>query len=84
MTQSLFAPDFTNTGYDYSVQYKSPKAIEIFQEWYDNRLARLNLPYESRLVNTRFGKTHILVTGKAKAPPLIFLHNNLDDVMEMI
>jgi pimeloyl-ACP methyl ester carboxylesterase len=40
---------------------------------YDRQLARLNLPYESRMLSTRFGITHVLELGPNAAPPLVVL-----------
>jgi pimeloyl-ACP methyl ester carboxylesterase len=40
---------------------------------YDRQLERLELPHESRMVNTRFGNTHVLVLGPQAAPPIVVL-----------
>jgi pimeloyl-ACP methyl ester carboxylesterase len=40
---------------------------------YDRQLARLNLPYESHMVSTRFGSTHVLALGPKAAPPVVVL-----------
>lgn len=40
---------------------------------YESRLARLPGPCQSRMVQTGFGLTHVLVTGSEEAPPLLIL-----------
>jgi pimeloyl-ACP methyl ester carboxylesterase len=41
---------------------------------YDAALARWPVPYEERYLPTRFGTTHLIVSGPADAEPIIFLH----------
>jgi pimeloyl-ACP methyl ester carboxylesterase len=41
---------------------------------YDAALARWPVPYEARDLSTRFGTTHLIVSGPADAEPIIFLH----------
>ena len=41
---------------------------------YDSVLARWPLPYEERDVSTRFGPTHVLISGSPGAKPLVLLH----------
>lgn len=46
-------------------------------ELYESRLARLSrigVKCEGRMMDTRFGPTHILIAGPADAPPLVALH----------
>src|SRR5215211_7131664 len=40
---------------------------------YDGALTRLGVEYESTKIDTRFGDTHVLVTGPENAPPLVIL-----------
>lgn len=57
--------------------YKSPEGEAKFIELYESRLARLSrigIKCESRMMDTRFGPTHILITGPEDAPPLVVLH----------
>ena len=44
-----------------------------FEAAYDAALARWPVRVESREVGTRFGGTHVLVSGAAAAPPLVLL-----------
>ncbi|WP_047863744.1 alpha/beta fold hydrolase [Rubrobacter aplysinae] len=41
---------------------------------YDEALSRLGFQYESRVVDTHFGETHVLAIGLEDAPPLVVLH----------
>lgn len=41
---------------------------------YDAVLAHWPVPYEERDLPTRFGTTHLIVSGSADAKPIIFLH----------
>ena len=54
--------------------YKSPEGEAEIMVIYDNQVDRLGIDYEDRMVNTRFGPTHVLVTGPEDAPPLVILH----------
>jgi pimeloyl-ACP methyl ester carboxylesterase len=44
-----------------------------FDSAYDAALARWPVPVRSREVATRYGATHVLVSGSASAPPLVLL-----------
>lgn len=54
--------------------YKTPKGKEKILAMYDKLQSQLDSKFESRYVETRFGKTHILVGGNDTAPPLICFH----------
>jgi len=54
--------------------YKSDKAREKALASYENSLAHWPVPYENRLVTTRFGITHIIVSGSNESKPLVLLH----------
>lgn len=53
--------------------YKSPEGHAALLAWYDRALAALPLPHESRYVDTRHGRTHILTLGGADKPPLVMI-----------
>ena len=53
--------------------YRTTEGEAEIHAIYDRQLARLKLPYESRMVNTRFGNTHVLVLGPQAAPPVVML-----------
>ena len=42
--------------------------------WHTTMLARLQVPWETRMIDTRFGKTHLLVAGATDTPPILLLH----------
>lgn len=54
--------------------YKNKKCEIEMMEVYDRQLSRLGIEYEEKMINTRFGDTHVLITGPKNAPPLITLH----------
>jgi pimeloyl-ACP methyl ester carboxylesterase len=41
---------------------------------YDERLSKWPVPYECLYVPTRFGDTHVIVSGAEDAPPLVLIH----------
>jgi pimeloyl-ACP methyl ester carboxylesterase len=53
--------------------YRSPEGEAEIHAIYDRQCSRLNLPHESRMVHTRFGKTHVLALGPHDAPPVVIL-----------
>jgi pimeloyl-ACP methyl ester carboxylesterase len=53
--------------------YRIPQGEREIHAIYDRQLARLNMPFESRFVNTRFGMTHVLLLGPRTAPPVVML-----------
>jgi pimeloyl-ACP methyl ester carboxylesterase len=54
--------------------YKTTDGEAEIHALYDKYLARLNLLFESRMVNTSYGHTHVLQLGPKEAPPLVMLH----------
>lgn len=54
--------------------YRSPGGEAEVRGLYDRLLAGLGIAYESRMVPTRFGDTHVLVTGPRDAPPVVIVH----------
>lgn len=53
--------------------YRTAEGEAEIHAIYDRQLARLNLPYESCMVETRFGHTHVLELGPRRAPPIVLL-----------
>ena len=41
---------------------------------YDEALSHLRISHESKMLATRYGKTHVLSLGPEDAPPVVFLH----------
>ena len=51
--------------------YRSPEGEEKILALYESALKKLDLEFEEQMIDTRFGVTHILITGPKEAPPLI-------------
>jgi pimeloyl-ACP methyl ester carboxylesterase len=58
--------------------YRSPESQTAIEAMYDRQVAKLPFPVESRYVDTRFGRTHLLLAGPADAPPLVVFHGGND------
>lgn len=56
------------------IMFKSEEARTRITGWFDRFRARLGVPTESRVVQTKFGPTHVLVGGPESGPPLVLLH----------
>lgn len=54
--------------------YKTKKGEQLLQELYEQQIAGLGVDYEDKFVETRFGRTHILITGKTKGVPILLFH----------
>lgn len=54
--------------------YRSPAHEAAVRAHYDAWLAQIELPLESVHVDTRAGRTHLLVAGPEHAPPLMLVH----------
>jgi pimeloyl-ACP methyl ester carboxylesterase len=54
--------------------YKSTEGETKILELYDRFQEGLGLAFEDRMVDTRFGATHVLVTGPAQGAPLVITH----------
>lgn len=58
----------------HSPLFKSPRGEAEFLAAYDAALHLWPVPFEQRDVATRFGSTHVIVSGPEEAPPLVLLH----------
>ena len=54
--------------------FKSPEGEAAFVAAYDAALRRWPVPYEEVAIPSRFGTTHIIVSGPKNASPLVLLH----------
>ncbi len=54
--------------------YKSIKLRDKAIASYDDFLARWPIPYQAQTIMTRFGETHVMVSGSPQAKPLVLLH----------
>ncbi len=43
---------------------------------YDTKLLELKIPYETKTIETRFGKTNVIVSGNAAKPPIVVIHGS--------
>ncbi|MBN2086192.1 MAG: alpha/beta hydrolase [Anaerolineales bacterium] len=58
--------------------YRSPESQAAIEAMYDRQVAKLPFPVEDRRVDTRFGRTHLLLAGPKDAPPLVVFHGGND------
>jgi pimeloyl-ACP methyl ester carboxylesterase len=56
--------------------YKSQAGRESILAFYDRILERWPLPYQSLIVPTRLGSTHVIACGDHANPPLVLLHGS--------
>jgi pimeloyl-ACP methyl ester carboxylesterase len=56
--------------------YQSEEGKKEIWARYDQKLSELTIPYETRYVDTSYGKTHVIVTGDPSNPPLILVHGS--------
>jgi pimeloyl-ACP methyl ester carboxylesterase len=54
--------------------YRTPETKAKLMALYDAELARWPVPYESLMVPTRYGDTHVIASGDRNASPLVLLH----------
>lgn len=60
-------------GNKYSI-YKNSEIEKKLMKIYENRMAQWPVPYESRYINTRYGKVFVIISGPEDAPPILLLH----------
>jgi pimeloyl-ACP methyl ester carboxylesterase len=53
--------------------YKSPEGYQAIMNWYNDIVADIDIEVESKYVETRFGRTHMLTCGAENAPPMFLL-----------
>ncbi len=64
----------TSTGIDPHLRfYKSEDGYNAIMSWYESALESVEVPLKSQYVETRFGRTHMLVCGPEDAPALFLL-----------
>jgi len=54
--------------------YKSKSAEEQLLQIYDKSVNAMGLPYKDHMIETRYGKTHVLEFGDPDAKPLVVFH----------
>ncbi len=59
-----------------SSYFKSADGRKAVMALYDEKLAELNFSYRTQMINTRFGKTNVIIAGDPTHPPLIIVHGS--------
>jgi pimeloyl-ACP methyl ester carboxylesterase len=54
--------------------YFSPEIQARMMAIYDAKLAQWPTPYETRYVDTAYGKVHVIISGSDEAPPMLLLN----------
>ncbi len=68
-------PQALSTVPDNASLFTSSKGYEVVMAAYDAEVAHAPVPYQSQLVGTRYGTTHILSGGPPDAPPVFLFHH---------
>jgi len=53
--------------------YKTEEGFNAIMAWYESLVEQIEVPCKSRYVETRFGRTHMLVCGPEDAEPLVLV-----------
>jgi len=68
-------------GFVGAFSFSSPQSIYAFdevrqklQQLYDEKMREWPVPFEDRYLETRYGKVHVVVSGKEGMPQLLLLH----------
>jgi len=54
--------------------FKTPEGEAAYLEVYEDAMKSWPAPYVAREISTRFGVTHVVISGPEDAPPLVILH----------
>ena len=57
--------------------FRTSEGQKLFQSAYESTLQLWPVPYEKVFVSSRFGKTHVIVSGNPQGKPLVLLHGVL-------
>ena len=60
--------------------FKTPEGEAAYLAAYDAAMKLWPVPYEEMDIPTRFGMTHVVVSGPKDAPPLVLLARILGDI----
>jgi pimeloyl-ACP methyl ester carboxylesterase len=64
---------FMGMGNKHSI-YKNPEIKQKLMTIYKNRMDQWPVPYESRYLQTQYGKVFVIICGAQDAPPVFLLH----------
>jgi len=64
---------FKDMGNKYSI-YKNSEIEKQLMKIYENRMAQWPVPYESRYINTQYGKVFVIISSPEDALPILLLH----------
>ncbi len=64
--------------------YRSSEGKRELVKIYDRHLKNLNIPFKDIYVQTRYGKTHVVNTGKRDSFPLVCLHGGNSNTPDML
>jgi pimeloyl-ACP methyl ester carboxylesterase len=53
--------------------YRSEEGFNAIMSWYEDTRSSIEIPVDSLYVDTRFGRTHMLVAGPAGAEPVLLI-----------
>lgn len=68
-------PQIISTFPENASLFTSHQGYEVVMAAYDAEVARAPVPYQSQMVSTRYGTTHILSGGPLDAPPVFLFHH---------
>ena len=68
--EKVFIDDFVDSRMNL---YKSSEGYQAIMNWYNDVVAEIDIEVESKYIETRFGRTHMLVCGDENAPPMFLL-----------
>jgi pimeloyl-ACP methyl ester carboxylesterase len=69
---------------DNSSLYRSAEGYQRVMEHYDATLQGMVVPYEARYVETSFGPTHIVISGRENGKPVVLWHGQNANVMSWL
>jgi pimeloyl-ACP methyl ester carboxylesterase len=64
--------------------FKTSEGQAAFTAAYDDAMKLWPVPYEERDIPTRFGLTHVVVSGPQDAPPLVLLHGYVATLLSWV
>ncbi len=72
-------------GNKYSI-YENPEIEKKLMAIYENRMAQWPVPYESRYINSQYGKIFAIISGPEDGPPILnqFRRVRLAGLLEML